>query len=167
MLLEVATLFSPLICIFRCYICCKYTLFPFLLFLDSENIFCPSKCTLLDQAIKLIIMFWFLPGIVVTNDGNAILRELDLAHPAAKAWYSTTLLYFVCCRMWMLFLPLICLISILSYPFWLVIAVNDWIEPYTRWRSWRWNNICHCSWYIFMQHNVVYVLCWIFLHTLV
>lgn len=24
------------------------------------------------------------PGIVVTNDGNAILRELDIAHPAAK-----------------------------------------------------------------------------------
>lgn len=24
-------------------------------------------------------------GIVVTNDGNAILRELDIAHPAAKA----------------------------------------------------------------------------------
>jgi len=23
-------------------------------------------------------------GIVVTNDGNAILRELDIAHPAAK-----------------------------------------------------------------------------------
>lgn len=26
-----------------------------------------------------------IAGIVVTNDGNAILRELDLAHPAAKA----------------------------------------------------------------------------------
>jgi len=25
-------------------------------------------------------------GIVVTNDGNAILRELDLAHPAAKVF---------------------------------------------------------------------------------
>lgn len=24
-------------------------------------------------------------GIVVTNDGNAILRDLDLAHPAAKS----------------------------------------------------------------------------------
>ena len=24
-------------------------------------------------------------GLVVTNDGNAILRELDLAHPAAKS----------------------------------------------------------------------------------
>jgi hypothetical protein len=23
-------------------------------------------------------------GIVVTNDGNAILREIDIAHPAAK-----------------------------------------------------------------------------------
>ena len=27
-----------------------------------------------------------LSGIVVTNDGNSILRELDLAHPAAKVW---------------------------------------------------------------------------------
>ena len=27
-------------------------------------------------------------GIVVTNDGNAILRELDIAHPAAKVLYS-------------------------------------------------------------------------------
>lgn len=26
-----------------------------------------------------------ITGIVVTNDGNAILRELDIAHPAAKA----------------------------------------------------------------------------------
>jgi hypothetical protein len=25
-------------------------------------------------------------GIVVTNDGNAILREIDIAHPAAKVW---------------------------------------------------------------------------------
>ncbi|KAF8396533.1 hypothetical protein HHK36_018157 [Tetracentron sinense] len=32
-------------------------------------------------------------GIVVTNDGNAILRELDLAHPAAKAWLIYPLLY--------------------------------------------------------------------------
>ena len=24
-------------------------------------------------------------GIVITNDGNAILRELDVAHPAAKS----------------------------------------------------------------------------------
>lgn len=29
-----------------------------------------------------------LEGIVVTNDGNAILRELDLAHPAAKVFLS-------------------------------------------------------------------------------
>lgn len=27
-------------------------------------------------------------GIVVTNDGNAILRELDVAHPAAKVLVS-------------------------------------------------------------------------------
>ncbi|WRX26424.1 Chaperonin Cpn60/GroEL/TCP-1 family - like 10, partial [Theobroma cacao] len=34
-------------------------------------------------------------GIVITIDGNAILRELDLAHPAAKAQYPTMLLYFI------------------------------------------------------------------------
>jgi hypothetical protein len=28
--------------------------------------------------------FSVLAGIVLTNDGNAILRELDVAHPAAK-----------------------------------------------------------------------------------
>lgn len=27
-----------------------------------------------------------MAGIVVTNDGNAILRELDIAHPAAKVF---------------------------------------------------------------------------------
>lgn len=26
------------------------------------------------------------PGIVITNDGNAILREIDVSHPAAKVW---------------------------------------------------------------------------------
>ena len=25
-----------------------------------------------------------LPGIVLTNDGNSILREIDVSHPAAK-----------------------------------------------------------------------------------
>lgn len=29
----------------------------------------------------------FFTGIVVTNDGNAILRELDVAHPAAKVLF--------------------------------------------------------------------------------
>ena len=29
----------------------------------------------------------FFSGIVVTNDGNAILRELDVAHPAAKVLF--------------------------------------------------------------------------------
>lgn len=45
-----------------------------------------------------------LAGIVVTNDGNAILRELDLAHPAAKVRYTLllaitknlTLVFLVC-----------------------------------------------------------------------
>jgi len=35
----------------------------------------------------------------VTSDGNAILREIDLAHPAAKAWFITLsplLLIFAC-----------------------------------------------------------------------
>lgn len=34
------------------------------------------------------LIFTLLEGIVVTNDGNAILRELDLAHPAAKVFLS-------------------------------------------------------------------------------
>lgn len=25
-------------------------------------------------------------GIILTNDGNAILREIDVSHPAAKVW---------------------------------------------------------------------------------
>ena len=29
-----------------------------------------------------------LAGIVLTNDGNAILRELDVSHPAAKVFSS-------------------------------------------------------------------------------
>lgn len=31
-----------------------------------------------------LFIIWIFTGIVVTNDGNAILRELDVAHPAAK-----------------------------------------------------------------------------------
>ena len=32
---------------------------------------------------------WCLrPGIVLTNDGNAILREIDVSHPAAKVCRS-------------------------------------------------------------------------------
>lgn len=30
------------------------------------------------------MFFVLLAGIVLTNDGNAILRELDVSHPAAK-----------------------------------------------------------------------------------
>lgn len=46
-----------------------------------------SKILLFFAAISFAkSMYPCLPtGIVVTNDGNAILRELDLAHPAAKA----------------------------------------------------------------------------------
>jgi len=45
-------------------------------------------------------------GIVVTNDGNAILRELDLAHPAAKVfavsfvwihWYCFVIIHYTHC----------------------------------------------------------------------
>jgi len=32
-----------------------------------------------------LFVSWIFTGIVVTNDGNAILRELDVAHPAAKS----------------------------------------------------------------------------------
>lgn len=36
--------------------------------------------------VLLHVLLWLI-GIVVTNDGNAILRELDLAHPAAKVGF--------------------------------------------------------------------------------
>ena len=83
MQLEV-TLFSPLIvlCLPQGY---PVSISSAAVFGFPTNILLPFKCTPLEQAIKIMIWFWFLPGIVVTNDGNAILRELDLAHPAAKA----------------------------------------------------------------------------------
>jgi hypothetical protein len=36
-------------------------------------------------SFSFLFLTLLLSGIVVTNDGNAILRELDIAHPAAKA----------------------------------------------------------------------------------
>ena len=44
-----------------------------------------------------ILLVSYFAGIVVTNDGNAILRELDIAHPAAKV-----------CGMFVLSLSLAC-----------------------------------------------------------
>jgi len=38
-----------------------------------------------------LFVSWIFTGIVVTNDGNAILRELDVAHPAAKVLLLTFL----------------------------------------------------------------------------
>ncbi len=33
-------------------------------------------------------------GIILTNDGNAILREIDVSHPAAKVWpFALSLLH--------------------------------------------------------------------------
>jgi hypothetical protein len=32
--------------------------------------------------------FAWCSGIVITNDGNAILREIDVSHPAAKVCHS-------------------------------------------------------------------------------
>ena len=32
-----------------------------------------------------------LAGIILTNDGNAILREIDVAHPAAKVLLRTSM----------------------------------------------------------------------------
>ena len=43
---------------------------------------------------SILFFLHHLTGIVVTNDGNAILRELDLAHPAAKARF-VSLLHFI------------------------------------------------------------------------
>lgn len=44
---------------------------------------CASPLYQASQSLKLEILCC-LAGIVLTNDGNAILRELDVAHPAAK-----------------------------------------------------------------------------------
>ncbi|KHN22354.1 T-complex protein 1 subunit gamma [Glycine soja] len=41
--------------------------------------------TTLGPRSKLKMLLDASGGIVVTNDGNAILREIDLAHPDAKA----------------------------------------------------------------------------------
>lgn len=57
-----------LICLFDC-------LFKFMLKLFSSF---PDIASCVD------LFLLFFTGIVVTNDGNAILRELDIAHPAAK-----------------------------------------------------------------------------------
>lgn len=44
----------------------------------------PLGCTWFSLGDFKDFVPWLQTGIVVTNDGNAILRELDLAHPAAK-----------------------------------------------------------------------------------
>lgn len=35
-------------------------------------------------------MLVWMPGIVLTNDGHAVLREIDVGHPAAKVTASTS-----------------------------------------------------------------------------
>ncbi|RZC19286.1 T-complex protein 1 subunit gamma [Glycine soja] len=45
--------------------------------------------TTLGPRFMLKMLFDASGGIMVTNDGNAILREIDLAHPTAKAWLIT------------------------------------------------------------------------------
>ncbi len=37
-----------------------------------------------------------LAGIVLTNDGNAILREIDVTHPAAKVGIDTCCCTYCC-----------------------------------------------------------------------
>lgn len=49
----------------------------------DPKLFCVLRC--------LFVALFFFPGIVVTNDGNAILRELDVAHPAAKVLFFFSL----------------------------------------------------------------------------
>jgi hypothetical protein len=52
-----------------------------------EVVGCCSICNPSNSSWRVYIcygFFSFLAGIVLTNDGNAILRELDVAHPAAK-----------------------------------------------------------------------------------
>jgi hypothetical protein len=52
-----------------------------------EVVGCCPICNSSNSSWRVYIcygFFFFLEGIVLTNDGNAILRELDVAHPAAK-----------------------------------------------------------------------------------
>ncbi|KAG5042366.1 hypothetical protein JHK87_006281 [Glycine soja] len=45
--------------------------------------------TTLGPRFMLKMLFDASGGIMVTNDGNAILREIDIAHPTTKAWLIT------------------------------------------------------------------------------
>ena len=82
-----------------------------------------SKASLLMFSLIFFILEYrgkfslFFTGIVVTNDGNAILRELDLAHPAAKACSSSPFY-------WIL---MYCDISPITFSFILLLAV--WLLP--------------------------------------
>ena len=64
-----------------------------------------------------------LAGIVLTNDGNAILREIDVTHPAAKVGFDTCCC--ICCCT--------SLTSFAAYPSFLTFdAVHDRAEQNTR-----------------------------------
>lgn len=45
---------------------------------------CHEHILLLGNLVVSHECYRIISGIIVTNDGNAILSELDLAHPAAK-----------------------------------------------------------------------------------
>ncbi len=61
-------------------------------------------------------------GIVLTNDGNAILREIDVTHPAAKVGFDTC-----CCTCCCIFLSSSAAYSI--FP--IFDAVHDRVEQNT------------------------------------
>lgn len=129
------------------------------------------------------------PGIVVTNDGNAILRELDVAHPAAKA-YSVFFFFFIQINVPlqvvsfnnptnnMSYLIVACSSNICyrTYTLWAFItwlfldicsfcmeAVNDWTKPHSRWGGRRWDNICYRPWYVLSllwSNSISYYTVW-------
>lgn len=56
-----------------------------------------AACMLLhgdEPILKMSTSMWCYPGIILTNDGNAILREIDVAHPAAKVMLQSSCLSF-------------------------------------------------------------------------
>jgi hypothetical protein len=52
---------------------------------DNSTLCCINRICFYKVVVGYVSeSFFAFEGIVVTNDGNAILREIDIAHPAAK-----------------------------------------------------------------------------------
>lgn len=137
---------------------------------------------------------WTYTGIVVTNDGNAILRELDVAHPAAKAqslfpfyyealssfkWFESFIIWMRRGRLFELVIILYFIYNFKSYTllnfyvliaFWhmcfFMVTVDDWTKPNSGWRGRRWDNICDSPWYALELSCNLFICLWYFMHTI-